>query len=285
MMEMRLSAAFALCLALPLTAAEPFFFIQASDPQFGMFAKDAGFRQETANWQFVITNVNRLRPAFLVVTGDLANRTGDAAQITEYKRLSAQLDRRIHLYSAPGNHDVGNEPTLATLAAYRKNFGNDYYSFREGPIYGIVLDSALLKAPQHVPEEAAKQERWLTAELAHAKASGAAPIVFLHHPLFLEKPDEPEQYFNLPLDTRARLLALFHRYDVRYIFAGHYHRNADARDGDLEMITTGPVGMPLGPDPSGFRIALWEDGKIDQQYYGLGSIPQRFPIPPQTAGQ
>jgi hypothetical protein len=33
---------------------------------------------------------------------------------------------------------------------------------------------------------------------------------------------------------------------VSHVFAGHYHRNALARDGDLEMATTGPVGKPLG---------------------------------------
>lgn len=270
-----------LCLPLSLSATDPFFFIQTSDPQFGMFAQDREFRQEAANWQFIIANVNRLHPAFLVVCGDLTNRTADAPQIAEYKRISAQLDRSIHQYNVPGNHDIGNEPTPATLSAYRKNFGRDYYSFREGRVYGIVLDSSLMKAPgpagQAVAGEAAKQESWLNAELARAKESGAAIVVFQHHPLFLERADEPEQYFNLPIETRTRILALLHRYGVRYVFAGHYHRNSYGRDGDLEMITTGPAGMPLGPDPSGLRIAVLKGSKIDQQYYSLGSIPNVFP--------
>jgi hypothetical protein len=58
----------------PATAAEPFCFMQLSDPQFGMFTDDADFRQKTANFEFAIATANRLRPAFVVVTGDLINK-------------------------------------------------------------------------------------------------------------------------------------------------------------------------------------------------------------------
>src|SRR5205085_7773103 len=103
--------------------------------------------------------------------------------------------------------------------AFRKNVGKDYYSFREGSIYGIVLDSGLLKAPVHVEDEAAKQEQWLERELNRAKTTGAVPVIFEHHPLFLEKADEPEQYFNIPIETRRKILELLHQYNVRYVFA------------------------------------------------------------------
>jgi 3',5'-cyclic AMP phosphodiesterase CpdA len=269
-----------LILALPAYAAEPFFFIQASDPQFGMYTANKDFRQETANWEFVVANVNRLKPAFLVVTGDLTNQEGNADQIAEYQRINKKLDPAVHLYSVAGNHDVANEPSLATLAAYRKKYGPDYYSFREGLIYGIVLDSSLFKAPGKVMDEAAKQEGWLAEELGKARAAGAMPVIFQHIPFFLEKADEPDQYFNIPMETRKRLLALLKSNGVRYIFAGHYHRNSFGKDGDLEMITSGPSGMPIGPDPSGIRIAELKGTTIEHKYYGLGNLPNAYPIPP-----
>ena len=269
-----------LLFALRAFAADPFFFVQTTDPQFGMYAEDRNFTQETANWEFVVANLNRLKPAFVVVCGDLANQTGNRAEIAEYKRINAKLSPAVHLYNVPGNHDVGNDPTPQSLAAYREQFGRDYYSFEEGGIYGIVLDSSLMKAPAKVVSEAAAQEKFLEAELVKAKAAGKMPVIFQHHPLFLERPDEPEQYFNLPVETRARVLALLHHYGVHYVFAGHYHRNSYGRDGDLEMITSGPAGMPIGPDPSGFRIAEVKGGKIEQQYYSLGTLPNVFPIPP-----
>jgi len=113
-----------------------------------------------------------------------------------------------------------------------------------------------------------------------ARNAAAVTVIFQHIPFFLEKADEPDQYFNIPIDTRRRVLALLHRYGVRYVFAGHYHRNAFGRDGDLEMITTGPAGMPIGPDPSGFRLAVLNGTGIEQTYYGLGNIPNVFPAPP-----
>src|SRR5436190_22417112 len=116
-------------------------FIQMSDPQFGMFTKDVSFEHETANFEFAIATANRLKPAFVVITGDLINEAGNAAQEAEYKRISGKLDPSIKLFSVPGNHDVENEPTAATLAAYRERFGPDYYSFRVGDIAGFVLNS------------------------------------------------------------------------------------------------------------------------------------------------
>jgi len=155
-------------------------FILMSDPQFGMFAQNRNFEHETANFEFAIATANRLKPAFVVVTGDLVNKGGDPAQIAEYKRIAGKLDRGIRLLSVPGNHDVGNEPTAETLAAYRKNFGEDYYTFRIGDVTGIVLNSNLEKAPDKVPREAAKMEAWLKTTLATARSQGAGRIIVFH---------------------------------------------------------------------------------------------------------
>ena len=249
-------------------------FIQMSDTQFGMFAKDVEFSHETANMEFAIATANRLQPAFVVITGDLINKPGDPAQAAEYKRIAAKLDPRIRLYSVAGNHDLGNEPTPESLAAYRERFGPDYYTFRSGDIAGFVLDSSLLKAPEKVPGEAAKMEAWFRAELAKAKAEGKRPIVFQHIPFFIKDANEPDQYFNLPIATRLRYLKLLREYGVHEVFAGHYHKNAEGRDGDLDMVTSGPVGMPLDGGKSGLRIVTLKDGKLTHQYYDFGELPQ-----------
>jgi 3',5'-cyclic AMP phosphodiesterase CpdA len=252
----------------------PFFFLQMSDPQFGMYSGNQGFVHETANFEFAIATANRLKPAFVVVTGDLINNPGDPAQAAEYKRIAAQLDPAIKLYSVAGNHDVGNEPTAAGLAQYRERFGPDYYSFRAGDMAGFVIDSALEKAPQKVGADAAKQEAWLRAELARAKQEGVRHlVVFQHHPLFLKDPAEPEQYFNIGVETRRRYLALFREFGVEWVFAGHYHRNDYGRDGDLQMITTGPVGKPLDGGKSGMRIVVLKNGAFEQRYVEFGDLP------------
>ena len=250
-------------------------FIQMSDPQFGMYSKNQGFAHETANFEFAIATANRLKPAFVIVTGDLINESGNAAQAAEYKRIAAKLDPSIRLFSMPGNHDVGNEPTRESLAQYRERFGPDYYTFRVGEIAGFVLNSTLAKAPQNVPEEAAKMEAWLRTELARAKAEGVKHlIVFQHHPFFLNDPDEEDKYENMPKDVRRRYLKLLHEYGVHQVFAGHYHHTHEARDGDLEMVTTGPAGMPIGDGArSGMRFVRVTGAGVEHRYYDFGELP------------
>src|SRR5262249_19883726 len=156
----------------------PFFLIQLSDPQFGFFTADKDFAQETANFEFVVATVNRLKPAFVVVTGDLVNRAGDAAQIAEYLRIKSTIPPAIAVYQMPGNHDIENAPTPDTVAAYRTRFGPDHYVFKYQHLTGIVLDSTLIHTPANVEALAAEQDAWLRDELARAKVSTDPVVVF-----------------------------------------------------------------------------------------------------------
>jgi len=261
-------------------AAEPFFFIQISDPQFGMYTGDRGFAQESANLEFAIAAANRLGPAFVVATGDLVNRPGDAAYIAEYRRIAAKLRPGIPLYNVPGNHDLGAEPTPASLAEWRRNFGPDFYTFRVADTAFFVLNSCLMAAPGKVEDEAERQARWLAGELAKAREGGARrSIVFQHHPFFIRQPDEKDEYFNIPTAIRRKYLDVLGRGGVTHVFAGHYHRNAAARDGGLEMVTTGPVGKPLGEGSrSGFRVVIVHDSGVTHRFYDFGELPDHIGI-------
>ena len=267
--------------AFPRAAAEPFFFVQLSDPQMGMFTDNADFAQDAANFEFSVAAINRLRPAFVVITGDLVNKAGDAAQIAEFRRILGKIDASIPVHVMPGNHDVANVPTPATIEAYTKILGPDHYTFRHQGLVGLVLNSTVIHSPTHASEQLVEQDRWLRAELLRAKASWAQHIVvFQHHPWFTKTADEPDQYFNIPLARRAAHLALFHEFGVRYLFSGHYHRNAEAADGDLAAITTGAIGKPMGGSKSGLRIAIVRDDKIEHRFYELGELPTRVELQP-----
>lgn len=263
-------------LLLPVVAAaqQPWFFVVMSDPQFGMYAKDQNFKQETANFEFAIANVNRLHPKFVVICGDLVNKAGNADEIAEYKRVLKQLDPTIPVYSVAGNHDVGNEPTPASIEAFRKNIGRDYYTFSTDEMLGIVLNSNLIRSPEHVTEAAKAQEDWLKSTLAEAKTNGRQQVVvFQHIPFFIKDPNEADEYFNIPQATRRRYLDLLEQSGVHYIFAGHYHRNAGGTDGSLTEVVTGAVGMPLGGALSGFRGVTVRGTKLDPTWFCLGGIP------------
>ena len=271
---------------IPAGATEPFFFIQLSDPQFGMFTENRSFAQETANFEFAVATVNRLRPAFVVVTGDLVNKPGNSAQIAEYRRIVAKVDPEIPVYNVAGNHDVENVPTPASLAAFTNIFGADHYAFRYQGLVGVVLNSTLIQSPGKAPMHLDAQERWLRAELEKAHQQNPRHIViFQHHPWCLKSADETDDYFNIPRERRGQYLALFREYGVRYLFCGHYHRNALARDGDLEIVTTGPVGKPLGTEGSGLRVVIVRDSGLDHRYYEFGNVPNSITLTNTLAGE
>jgi len=272
------------CLGSIARADAPWFFIQLSDPQLGMFTNNRDFVQDSANFEFVVANVNRLHPDFVVITGDLVNKPGDSAQIAEYRRIVGQIDKSIPVYNITGNHDLGNSPTPESIADYVKTFGPDHYTFRHRGLTGIVLNSTLIHTPDKAPQILAAQDQWLRAELAKARDEHPKHIVvFQHHPWFLKSANEPDQYFNIPLARRAAHLALFREFGVRYLFCGHYHQNADARDGAMESITTGAVGKPLGGSQSGFRLVIVRDDRIEHRFYDLGQMPLTVEFDPKPA--
>ena len=270
-------------LASPARAAAPWFFVQLSDPQLGMFTDNRDFAQDAANFEFAVAAVNRLKPAFVVITGDLVNKAGDAAQIAEYRRIVAQIDRAIPVYNLAGNHDVENTPTPDTLAAYTKIFGPDRYTFRHEGLIGIVLNSTVIHTPDKCAAALAEQERWLRAELV--KARGEHPqhiVVFQHHPWYLKSAEEPDQYFNIPLVRRTAYMALFREFGVRYLFCGHYHRNAEAKDTNADVVTSGPVGKPLGEGRSGLRVVIVRDDRLEHHFYDLSVLPTKVELEPKA---
>ncbi len=262
------------------------FFIQMADTQLG-FARtpvavqlaggswgDEPTEREIAMFEKAVDYTNQLQPAFAVICGDLVNRPGHAGQIAEFQRIADRFDASIPLYLVAGNHDVGGAPTPESLRAYRETFGPDWYSFQQGEVFAIVLNSSLFNDPTHVPHEADAQLAWLRAELARAESLGARNVlVFQHHSFFVADPDEPDDYFNLPLARRRELLAILKKAGAKAVFAGHFHKNALAWDGELEMITTSAVGTPLGNDPPGFRIVRVIDGEIEHGYFAIAENP------------
>jgi predicted phosphodiesterase len=261
----------------------PFFFMQLADTQYGMFTNNRGFAEEVTLVEQTVQHINRLRPRFVIVCGDLTNATPEhdryQAQVKQYQRDFSQIDPDIPLVCVCGNHDIGNRPNAQSIASYCKHFGDDYFSFWVGGVYNLVLNSSVIKDPSDAPEVLRAQQVWLDEQLAEAQQAKPQHILlFQHHPLFLQEENEPDEYFNIPLSRRTPMLGQLKRAGVRAIFAGHYHRNSYGRAGEMEMVTTGPVGRPLGNDPSGFRIVKVHRQSIEHQYYGMDEVPPSIQI-------
>ncbi len=257
----------------------PFFFMQLADTQYGMFSGNQGFTKEVALVEKAVRHINRLHPRFVIVCGDLTNATPGhtryQAQVRQFKHDFSQVDPDIPLVCVCGNHDLGNRPDARSIASYREHFGDDYFLFWVGGVCNLVLNSSVIKDPSSAAEVLLAQQAWLEQQLTKAQQAKAKHILlFQHHPLFLHEADEPDEYFNIPLERRTPLIGQLQQANVRAVFAGHYHRNAGGRAGEMEMVTTGPVGKPLGSDPSGSRIVQVEEHRIVHQYYGMDQMPR-----------
>ena len=259
---------------------QPYFFIQMTDPQFGMITANADFEQEVVLLERALAQANRLRPKFVMLTGDIINEPGDQKQLAAALKVASQLDKHIKLYFIPGNHDIGDAPTVELINWYRQKVHRDWYSFNLGTWCFIALNSNIIFNDENAPDEYQKQWQWLNQTFKDAQSQDQQNfIVFMHHSLFMLDPDEPDDdYFNIPRRVRYDYLELFRKLKVRAIFAGHRHLNLYAKDGATEMITTAPVGMPLGDDPSGFRIVKVYPDHIEHQYYGLDQVPDSIDL-------
>lgn len=265
----------------------PFFFIQAADTQFGMIESylekkpNPRWDKEIALTEKAVEAVNRMepKPRFFVVCGDLVDAMpGDQlkpAQEADYKRVFSRMSSEVPLVCVCGNHDIGNQPTPASVGAYKNSFGDDYFAFWCGGVMCIVLNSQFYEDPSMVQELALEQDVWLDQQLAEAQQTDAKyVVVFQHIPWFLRRFDEEKEFFNIVLELRLRMLEKFHQAGVRAIFCGHYHRNAGGFYKDMELVVTSAVGAQLGNDGHGLRVVKVGEDKIEHHYYTLDDIPR-----------
>lgn len=252
---------------------QSFIFIQMSDPHCGMLPTNGDISQETQPFEKVITHANRISPAFVINTGDLINDPDDEKQLDTAMHTIGKLDKSIPFYTIPGNHDIDDAPTKQSLSWYRKNIGKDWYSFDHGQWHFIGLNSCIIANGEHVVRDVEKQWDWLNHDLEQtASENNLNIIVFMHHSLFLDDADEADDYFNIPKQKRQVYLDLFRKYGIKTVFAGHLHQNKLASNSQLEVVTTGPVGMPLGSAVSGFRIVKVYADHIEHKYFDLCDV-------------
>ena len=248
----------------------PWFFIQLSDPQFGMLDGNNGFEKETALYEKAVAKINDLRPDFVVITGDFVNDQHSASQINEFKRITAKISSKIPVYYTPGNHDIGQNPDATSLDNFKRNYGDDQFSFRHKGSVCIGFNTGIIKAgPEKYEKE---QSDWLTKKLRQSRKAQHI-MLFTHYPFFNKTADEPAGYSNIDPENRKKYLDLFSSNRVDALFCGHHHNNGYASYGNMKLITTSALGKPLGEAPSGFRIVKVYPGKIDHQFFGLEELP------------
>ncbi|NXS17542.1 CPPED phosphatase, partial [Mystacornis crossleyi] len=194
-------------------------------------------------------------------------------QEQDLKDVLKNTDQDVPLVFVSGNHDIGNTPTRETIDDYCKNWGDDYFSFWVGGVFFLVLNSQLYFDSSGCSELRQAQDAWLDEQLAVAANQKCKHvIVFQHIPLFLSKPDEDHDYFNLDKSVRQEIMEKFHKAGVRAVFSGHYHRNAGGSYKGLEMVVSSAIGCQLGQDTHGLRVVVVTEEEVVHRYYSLTEL-------------
>lgn len=213
-----------------------------------------------------ILQINRLAPRFVVLTGDMQNCKSDmqhcnggqgAMQVTAVKNSMSNLDPLIGVRTTiPGNHDIGDAPSRASLDVYTHNWGADRSSFDEGAwLRFIALDASLYFNASHpgMQARADEQTQWLSAQLDDAASLGAIGTVVLSHiPPFIVSAEEAGGWANWPRETREHVLQLTQQklLPPSLFICGHFHANVEgvssaAFGSRVEVVTTSAVGSPI----------------------------------------
>ncbi|CAM9521247.1 unnamed protein product, partial [Sphacelaria rigidula] len=118
----------------------------------------------------MVAIVNRLRPKFLLVTGDMTHAPPGEEfyepQVNSVRQILAKVSETIPVLYCPGNHDLGNaRGEKHDSTDYVQRFGADYFSFWWGGLRGLVLNTNLWACASANPDRRLAQERWFDQEL------------------------------------------------------------------------------------------------------------------------
>ncbi len=245
-------------------ADRSFSFAQVCDPQLGF----GGYLHDVALFRQAVQEINEARPDFVVICGDLVNETGNDQAIKDFNAIKSGFDMPCHC--VPGNHDVGNTPTAASVARYRGKMGRDWYAFEHKGLTFVAVDTQLWKSP--VEGESEKQDAWLVKTLAEAGSRKSPVVIFGHYPLFAETADEEEGYYGLPVDKRAELIQRYKAHGVVAVLSGHMHKNAVHNLDGIQLVTSATTCRNFDGAPFGYR--LWHvdgQGGVTHEYIPLST--------------
>ena len=231
-------------------------------------------QQLTDNFHRVGGHIDATRPDLVINSGDLAF---DAPTSRDDLLFAKELHDALpvpcrHL---PGNHDIGDNPTAVSPAPkqpateqHRQNYlaviGEDRWRFDAAGWCFIGLNSLIMNTGI---ESEAGQFDWLASELG--RVDGKPVALFLHKPLYLNTPDDPETEATairyVPQPRRKNLTEMFAATDLRLVASGHVHQRRDFTYGHTRHVWAPSVGFII-PDRMQEVIGMKETGLVEYRF-------------------
>jgi DNA repair exonuclease SbcCD nuclease subunit len=264
---------------------------QISDTHIGL----ARAPEASENLRKVVEMINQLNPDAVIVTGDVGERE---SAWDEAKKIFSGLKPKV--FYVPGNHDVSaNRPQ--SLAAWRADFGSDYYEAHIKGATIIALNGQLMgnydnfnqkkAAPLTSQDEPERMLGWLGKEggkdesLESLKQGGgserpqhmekdAGKLIFAmqHEPIdrASDFPPDDKDYWIIQEPYRSREIEMLHRLGVKHMFVGHWHKGmVFSSDGITSHVAPATSWSPTG-DKLGFAMhTITPDGEVKTEFVYL----------------
>lgn len=235
----------------------------------------AGQEHHLDNWTKVAAWIAHERPDVVVANGDLV--MGDPDEDADHAFARECLARLpVACRYLPGNHDIGDNIVSGKMdqrvndarrERFLKHFGEERWAF-EGGGWGFVGINSQLLGTAGQPAEA-EQWQWMEHTLS---ALGRQPIaLFLHKPLFLDHPSEPDyedatlRQSCIDAASRARLLDLVHSHGVRLVSTGHKHQTRSFSLDGVYYIWA-PSTACVNAPPTTLHWGIREVGFVDYRF-------------------
>jgi 3',5'-cyclic AMP phosphodiesterase CpdA len=228
----------------------------------------------TENFHRVSEYIDVTRPDMVVNSGDVSFDGPTNRDDLEFaKTLHAALP--VECRTIPGNHDIGDNPTAVgprpaqsvtpeTIDTFVSIFGEGRWRFEAAGWSFIGLNSLVMNTGL---AREAEQFDWLAAQLS--SLNGKPLALFLHKPLYLNAPDDPELAATairyIPQPARARLMEMFAAVDLRLVASGHLHQRRDFTRGHVRHVWAPSSGFII-PDKKQEVIGIKEVGLVEYRF-------------------
>jgi 3',5'-cyclic AMP phosphodiesterase CpdA len=228
----------------------------------------------TDNFHRVGEHIDATRPDIVINSGDISFDAPNSRSDLEFaKELHDALP--VPCRHLPGNHDIGDNPTAIGPAPKqpatekeRQNYlaviGEDRWRFDAAGWSFIGLNSLIMNTGI---ESEAEQFDWLASELG--RVNGRPVALFLHKPLYLNTPDDPELEASairyVPQPRRKLVIEMFDKVDLRLVASGHVHQRRDFTYRHTRHVWAPSAGFVI-PDHMQDVIGVKEVGLVEYRF-------------------
>jgi Icc protein len=280
----------------PVPRVNSFTFVHASDTHLS--------EQSLPRLSKLRSMVDSLKPAFMLVTGDLikdALRVSEKEATSLYEMYVREISKfSVPVWNVPGNHEIFGIERHKSLVSenhplygkkmYRHYLGPDYYSFSYGGIHFIGLNSVGYHDLWYYGHIDSLQLDWIKRDVSTLDKS--IPIVtFNHIPFFsgglslMEYSEEEPGSFLISINGKKQfrhvvtnapaVLEIMKDHNYPVALGGHYHYSQkftfEAEGQKTEFHQTGAIVGPTSDGgytmPSGFILYTVTNGKITDRKF------------------